>query len=174
MSTRFRTRALAAIFAVTTGALALIATPAQAGPRDDPDRSCWLNADTSVVQCFADEEELVDAVTDTGRVLIEGGTAARLPAGLRALFVLTRFYDGGGYTSGTFVVTSASSTTCVSGSVSGDLTGFNDKVSSFHSYYGCQTKIFANTGSSGASFGLIADAASVGALDNLASSFLIT
>lgn len=174
MSTRIRTRALAAFFAVTTGALILIAAPAQAGSRDNPAESCWLDSDTRIVQCFADEEALQDAVADSGRVLIEEGTAARLPAGTLAAFVLIRFYDGAGYTSSTFVITSPSSTACTAGTVSGDLPAFNDRVSSYHSYFGCSTKIFANTGQTGAGYGYFVDAPSVGALDNLASSYSAT
>jgi hypothetical protein len=176
MSIRIRTRALAAFFAVTTGALVLIAAPAQAAPGGNPDQSCWLDSDTGVVRCFTDEAALQDAVAATGHVLVEEGSALsdRQPAGVLTTYVIARFYDGGGYTSSTFVITSSSSTVCASGSVSGDLPAFNDRVSSFHSYFGCSTKIFQNTGGGGSSFGYAVDAASVGALDNQASSYSIT
>jgi hypothetical protein len=175
MSTRIRTRALAAFFAVTTGALLLVGAPAQAASKDSPD-ACWLNADSGVVRCFSDEEALHAAVVKSGSILIEedSALAARPPAGLRASFVIARFYDGGSYTGGTFVVSVGSSTACASGTVSGDLSAFNDKVSSFHSYYGCTTRIFQNSGGGGSFFGYIADAASVAPLDNQASSYSIT
>ena len=174
MSIRIRTRAIAALFAVTTGALVLIGAPAQAASGGSPGQSCWLDSGTGVVRCFTNDAELKSAVAAAGQVLVEEGSAARLPAGLRAVFVIARFYDGAGYTSGTFVVTNPSSTVCSSSSVSGDLPAFNDKVSSYHSYFGCTTKIFQNNGGGGASFGWVVDAPGVGGLDNLASSYNIT
>jgi hypothetical protein len=176
MSTRIRTRALAAFFAVTTGALVLIAGPAQAESKENPAEACWLNADSGVVRCFADEEALQDAVATSGRVLIEedSAVAARSDADLRASYVIARFYDGGSYSGATFVVSVGSSTACASGTVSGDLLAFNDKVSSFHSYFGCTTRIFQHTGGGGSFFGYISDAASVAPLNNQASSYSIT
>jgi len=100
-------------------------------------------------------------------------SAARLPAGLKASFVLVRFYDGGGYSGGTFVITNASSTACSGPAITGNLPSFNDKVSSFHSYFGCTTRIYENNGGGGSGYGWFVDAASVGALDNLASSYNI-
>jgi hypothetical protein len=176
MSTPIRNRALAAFFAVTTGALVLIAAPAQAAPGGDPVQSCWLDSDTGIVRCFDDEAALTDAVAATGHVLVEERSAlsARQPAGVLASFVIARFYDGGGYVGATWVVSSSSSTICTSGSVSGDFVGFNDRVSSFHSYFGCVTRIYQNTGGGGSFFGYVADAASVAPLDNQASSYNIT
>jgi hypothetical protein len=176
MSTRIRTRALAAFFAVTTGALALIAAPAQADTPDKPGQFCWLDTGTGITRCFDDEAALEDAVADSGRVLVEEGSsdAARRPAGVLAGFVIARFYDGAGYTGSTFVVSNPSSTICAASSVAADLPLFNDRVSSYHSYFGCTTKIFANTGGGGASYGYAVNAPGVGALDNLASSFNIT
>jgi hypothetical protein len=174
MSTRIRTRALAAIFAVTTGAFVLIGAPAQAASGGNPGQSCWLDSGTGVTRCFADDAALRDAVADSGRVLVEQGSAARLPAGLRASFVIARFYDGAGYTAGTFVITNPSSTVCATSNVLGNLPAFNDKVSSFHSYFGCATRIYENNGQGGAGYGWIVDAPGVGGLDNLASSYNIT
>jgi hypothetical protein len=175
MSTRIRTRALAAFIAVTTGALVLIAAPAQAATRDKPGQSCWLDTGTGITRCFDDEAALEDAVAAAGRVLVEEDSKllASRPAGLLASFVLTRFYDGTSYTSSTFVITNPSSTACASSIITGDLPSFNDRVSSYHSYFGCTTKIYANNGGGGSAFGWFVDAASVGALDNLASSFNI-
>jgi hypothetical protein len=176
MSTRIRFRALAAFFAVTTGALVLTAAPAQAEPRDNPGQSCWLDTSTSITRCFADEAALQDAVADSGGILVEEGEdlAARRPAGLLTNFVIARLYDGGGYTSSTFVITNLSSTICSTSSVSGNLPAFNDVTSSFHSYFGCSTRIYENNGSGGAGYGWFVDAASVGALNNLASSYNVT
>lgn len=176
MSNRIRTRVLAAIIAVTTGALVLIAGPAQAAPHGKPGEACWLDSGTGITRCFADEAALEDAVAASGRVLVEEDSsfAARQPAGVLASFVIARFYDGSSYTSSTFVITNPSSTVCASSSVLGNLPAFNDRVSSFHSYFGCTTRIYENNGQGGAGFGWFADAATVGALDNLASSYNIT
>jgi hypothetical protein len=179
MSTRIRTRALAAIFAVTTGALALIAAPAQADTKDTSE-ACWLDLGTGVTRCFDDEAALEGAVADSGSVLVEEDSAeaasltADRSAGLRAAYVIARLYDGASYTGGTFVITNPSSTICASSSVSGNLPTFNDRVSSFHSYLGCSTRIYEHNGSGGAAFGWFANAATVGALDNRASSFNVT
>ncbi len=180
MSTRIRTRALAAFFAVTTGALVLIGAPAQAASAGDPGQSCWLNADTGVTRCFSDEEALQDAVADARpRPVEEGSALARTPpAGLRASFVIARFYDGAGATpAAPSSITIGSSTVCAIGLGLGRPAGVQrqgvvvplvlrmlDDASS------------QNNGGGGASFGsgTSTHAASVGPLDNLASSYSIT
>jgi len=174
MSVHTRIRALAAIFAVTTGALVMSAAPAHAAPSGRSGDACWLDSSTAVTRCFADEAALEAAVAESGRILIEEDSlSARLPAGVLASFVLVRFYDGGSYTGATFVITNASSTACSGPAITGNLPAFNDKVSSFHSYFGCSTRIFENNGSGGAWFGYVTDATGVGVLDNLASSYSI-
>lgn len=174
MSVQTRIRALAAIFAVTTGALVLIATPAQAASSGRSDDACWINADTGVTRCFVDDDTLQDAVAASGAVLVEEGTAARLPAGILATYVLARLYDGTSYTGASATVTSSNSAICTTGpGVTGNLPSFNDRTSSFHSYLGCVTRLFANNGQSGAWYGYATDAPTVGGLDNLASSFSI-
>jgi hypothetical protein len=176
MSSTTRNRALAAFFAVTTGALLTIAGPVHAtGSARAGDLACWLDADTSVMQCFDGEGAMTDAIVDqTGSVLADpaAGYASR-SAGLLAVYPLVRFYADAGYGGDSLTVTSASSTICTTGpGVQNNLTGvWNDRVSSFQSFNSCSTRIWQNAGYTGSWFGYAVNAPGVGALDNAASSF---
>jgi hypothetical protein len=179
MSSTNRFRALAAFLAVTTGALLLVGGPAQAAAgsgKDALDDVCWINADTDVVQCFADEAAFQDAVAEqTGTVLVEEGSdlASRASAGILATYVLARLYENPSYGGASTTVTSTNSAICsAGGGVAGNfLAGWNDRVSSFHSYFSCVTRIYLHAGQSGTWFGYAIDASSVGALDNVSSSY---
>jgi hypothetical protein len=182
MSSTIRIRALAAIIAVTTGALLITAGPAQAGsmPKSDSGGGdvCWSTPETAILQCFDDESALADAVFEqTGTVLVEEGSdvASRSSAGLLATYVLARLYENASYGGSAYLVTSGSSATCTTGSgLSANLPGaWNDRVSSFRSYYSCSTRIWENSGQSGAWFGYSVNAPGVGALNDEASSYRV-
>jgi hypothetical protein len=177
MSISTRSRALAAFFAVTTGALLLLAGPAQAAASDKGSGdACWANADTGITQCFADEAALSDAVTEqTGTVLVEEDSAyaSRGGASVLATFVLARLYENASYLGASTIVTSSSSTICSAGAgVLGNFpAAWNDRISSFHSYFSCSTRIYVNVSQGGTWFGYSIDAPGVGALDNVSSSY---
>jgi hypothetical protein len=181
MSSTIRIRALAAIFAVTTGALLFAGGPTQAAPTSDKgagDDVCWINADidTDSVQCFADEAAFADAVFEqTGTVLVEEGSdlASRGGVGILTTYVLARLYENASYGGSSTTVTSTNSAICSAGAgVLGNFSaGWNDRISSFHSYFSCSTRIYLNVGQGGTWFGYSIDAPGVGALDNVSSSY---
>ena len=178
MSSTNRIRALAAFFAVTTGALLFAGGPTQAATASDDagDDVCWINADTDVTQCFDDEAAFEDAVLEqTGTVLVEEGSelASRGGAGILTTYVLARVYENASYGGASTTITSTNSAICSAGSgVIGNFPAlWNDRVSSFHSYFSCATRIYVNTGQSGSWFGYSIDAPGVGALDNQSSSY---
>ncbi len=179
MSSTIRIRALAAFFAVTTGALLITAGPAHASGSAraaDGDVACWLDADTSVMQCFDGEDAMNDAIVEqTGSALAEAGSgvASRSSAGVLTNYLLIRFYAEPSYLGDSVTVSSTSSTICTSGpGVQADMpAGWNDRVSSFKSYNSCSTRIWQNSGQAGSWFGYSVNAPGVGALDNVSSSY---
>ncbi len=161
MSSTTRIRTLAAIFAVTTGALLLAGGPSQAAPSASTARAdsggdvCWSAPGSKVVQCFDGDAELAEAVLDqTGTVLIVEGSdlAARGQAGVLATYVLARLYEDASYGGTAFVVSSSSSATCTTGAgLQGNLpAGWVDRVSSFRSYFSCTTRLAENFAQGGA------------------------
>jgi len=173
MSISTRTRALAAIFAVTTGALLLAAGPVQAGSG----KACWHDIDTAITQCFADEEAREDAIKEqTGFQLVETdavdpGRSAVGPAGI---FNLLTVWDGASYTSTSLIFTSPSSTICTAGSgvdIDSMPAGWNDRVSSFKTHLSCTTRAYEDTNQGGGFYGYAINAPTLGALNNEVSSF---
>lgn len=173
MSISTRTRVLAAIFAVTTGALMLISGPAQAGSGE----TCWLDSDTGVTQCFADEAALENAIAEqTGAVLVETQSApsARSAAGTAAVYVVLRFWDGTSYTSTELVITTSNSAVCTSGSgiIANSMpAGWNDRVSSFKTFLSCVTRVYRDTNLGGDFYGYATNAPSLAGLNNQVSSY---
>jgi hypothetical protein len=163
---------------LTAGILMFGATPATAAPSDakPSNNACWLNLDNGVTQCFANHDALEDAVLEqTGLPLL---TADEVVAGRGvtplATFVLATFFADASYGGGSTNATSSSSTTCTAGSTGANLTAFNNVTSSFKSFFGCSTKIWDNFGQAGSSFGFAVNAPTVGAMNDLASSFTLT
>lgn len=182
MSSTTRLRALAALFAVTTGALLIAGSPAQAAAsaRADSGRSevCWSAPGSTAVQCFTDDAALAAAVFEqTGTVLVvEGsGFALRLQAGVLATYVLARLYEDASYGGTAFVVSSSSSATCTTGGgTQANLpAAWIDRISSFRSYFSCTTRLAENFAQGGNLYGYFVNAASVGVLNDEASSYRV-
>jgi len=170
-------RIAAALFAI--GVLTSTAAPAWAGDGDESAKSgdvCWVNADTGYSACYANETALHAAVLkQTGTVLVEeGSVAARGEVVALASYIVARLYDGASYTGTSMIVSSGSSTICVSGSVQAATmpAGWDNRVSSYHSYYGCQTRIHEDTNYNGLSQ-TAADDGSLGTLNNETSSYKV-
>ena len=120
----------------------------------------------------------LDLTTHDWSCTTSPATAARMvrPAAEGAgSILLGRFYDetnldgSGAY----FNVTAASGCDAnadLDYSVGSMPSGWNDRVSSFQGYNGCQVKLWQNGGFGGASYGPVSYAYTVGPLDNQASS----
>jgi hypothetical protein len=173
MSSTIRIRALAALFAVTTGALLFAGGPAQAGSGE----ACWHDTDTRITQCFADEASREDAITEqTGAVLVEAESAlsARSAVGTAAVFNLLSVWDGASYTSTSLIFTTSNNTICTTGSgmdIDSMPAGWNDRVSSFKTHLSCVTRAYEDSNQGGSFFGYATNAPNLGALSNEVSSF---
>jgi hypothetical protein len=181
-------RTAAATLAAITSALLLASGPANAAvasARGSADASadtlaeaCWLNADDGRLQCFADDAELEQAMlSQTGAPLVElvaaPPSATPTETVARANYVFLRIYDGGTYSGSSTTLTTANSAICTTGpGPSGTFpTGWNDRVSSYHSYLSCTTRVYVNAGQSGTYYGYSIDAPGLGIVDNLGSSY---
>ena len=158
---------------LATAALTLVASPATADEAPASDY-CWQNADTGSTQCFADEAALDSAIeTQTHSVLAEPGTSARSMAQLLTTYTLATWYEDSSY-GGAFTKTTSSNSAACSGAGQINLNfaaAWVDRVSSFKTWHGCSGTLFANTGQGGASYGSFTAAPSVGALNDIASSY---
>ena len=163
MTTRVRPRRTWAVVAAlaTVVSLGVVAAPA-ATAATDPDKYCTLNISTGDLTCSS-----VDPFAGgrMARAASEGGTS----------YVLGRFYDSIDLepSDGFFTITAQSpcdTSPDLDFTVGTVPAGWNDRVSSFQGFNSCQIKLWQNGGFSGATFGPVTYAYSVGALDNAASS----
>jgi hypothetical protein len=177
---RHRYKALFAATLFTTVLLTSTAAPAWADDRNKPGGACWVQAETGVTSCFADEAALESAVLrETGTLPVEEGSLqARTSGGVSAAaqYALARLYEdtfhGGDYV----LVTGPTSTYCVDGfqvQASSMPAGFNDVVSSVRSYFGCQTRLYQNA-SYGGSSATFYSPTSLGGMNNIASSYRVS
>lgn len=158
-----RTRRLAAaIFAATALLMTAGASPAWAD--DDasattaaPAPYCWADTESQVTTCYPSEEQLDAAiVARTGSAAIEQGSElarSRAIVSPLAVYTIARLYEDASYGGSFITVTAGSSTICASSSVSVPSmpSGWNDRVSSFRSYYSCTTRAYENASYGGAS-----------------------
>ena len=175
-----RTTALTAAMLLTTAILMSAAAPAWAGGNDKNDAStCWIQADTGVTQCFADEQAMDAAIIEQiGALPIEQGSLqARSSFASIALvqYTIARLYEDASY-GGDFLFVSATSTTfCADGGVVSTTpmqSGWNDRVSSVRSYWGCQTTLYTNAGFGGTAV-TYSSAGSLGTMNDKASSYRV-
>jgi hypothetical protein len=172
MSVSARPRTMASIAFVAAAALSLIASPAWAAEKPGLDY-CWQNADNGRTQCFVDEETMHAAVEEqTHTVIAQPGVAARSASALATTYVLATWYEDSGY-GGAFTQTmSTNSATCSGGFLALNFSPtFNNRVSSYKTWYGCSGKIYAGANQTGVFYGPSTAAPSVGALNDAATSF---
>jgi hypothetical protein len=158
-----RTTALTTALLLTTAILTSASAPAWADGNDKNDAStCWIQANTGVTQCFTDEETMDAAIVEQiGALPIEQGSLqARSSFASVALvqYTIARLYENASYGGDFLVATATSSTFCADGgvvSVGTMPSGWNDRVSSVRSYWGCQTTLYTN--SSAGSLGTMND-----------------
>lgn len=167
---------VATLFA--TAILTATATPAWAEEADAGGDVCWMPVQTGITQCFADEAAMAEAIFEqTGTVLVEPGSAqARSAGGVVALasYTVAKLYENASYGGGFLTVSAPSTSYCTTSSISVTpmASGWNDRVSSVQSFYGCQTRLFTNTGYGGTA-GTYTNAASLGAMNDVTSSYRV-
>jgi len=165
-----------------TGAPANAATPNAARAA----QTCWFNTDNQVMRCFDSYAAFKSAVqAQTGGPLLLAGQhptpSAATSDGLAspaATYVLATFYDNASYstTAGSVNITTSNSTLCVSYNYTGNTmpSGWNDRVSSFHSYGTCKTRLAWDINQGSPYTSTSANLATLGAMNDQASSYFIT
>jgi hypothetical protein len=169
-----RIRALVLVTAVL--ALGGAAAPASADDGSTKTAACWVDADRGVTQCFSSPAAMQDAVrAQTGGTFVRQTSALARPAGVLAVYVIADLYTNASYGGTVTSITSSSSTICTTGTGKlGNLSGVsNNSTSSFRSYLGCVTRLYDGAGQGGSSYGPAVSAASLGAFNDLASSYNI-
>ena len=153
-------------------------------------QTCWFNTDDQVMQCFDSQADFRAAVqAQTGGQLLLAGeqpAAAATPDALApdavaspaATYVLATLYDNANYdtSAGTVNITTSNSTLCTSYNYTGNSmpSGWNDRVSSFHSYGTCKTRLATNINQGGPYTATVASLATLGSMNDQASSYFIT
>lgn len=165
----------ASMLAIAGGALLMlgIATPANAASTSGTlgtDQDCGVFAGSNVTICVPHGGDLHAAVkAQTGRTIVVGGTreaavAAVGPDSVLTSYLLGRVYDdqnyGGSYYE--FYGLGSGCTATASFEWADIGSAWYGRVSSFHSYSACKTKIYETTGFGGATYGYYADSSYVG------------
>ena len=170
--------AIAAVFALTC-------TVATVGPADASTVSsntakapkvCWLNTDDQSYRCFASEAAFEGAVAAAGSSLRlqPGSTSSAVsPA---TTYVLATFYMDEFYGGSSLNITTSISTYCSTHNYTGNSmpAGWNNDVSSFHTYGNCYTELYDLTNKGGSHDGPYKDATALGVFNDAASSYFIT
>lgn len=177
-----------ALLGLLTFAIAPAANAATTAPSTgESAQTCWFNTDNGVEQCFDSYADFKAAVEEqTGGPLLFAGdqvsaqTPGRTvsPAATAATYVLATFYDNANYdsTHGSVNITTTHSTLCQSYSYTGNTmpSGWNDRVSSFHSYGTCKTRLAWDINQGQPYSATAANIAQLGAMNDKASSYWIT
>lgn len=147
-------------------AAALVVPASPAFAAEDPAGDyCWENLDTAEVHCFATEAELA---ADLARQAFGRSATA-------TLYTLGTFYEDASYGGAFYLVRSSNSTLCATGSATVNLpSAWDNRISSFKSWYGCSGTIFDGLAGSGSSYGPSTAAASVGSMNDRASSVRVS
>jgi hypothetical protein len=165
----------ASVLAIAGSALLMvgITAPANAASTSGTlgaDEDCGIFAGSNVTVCVPHGGDLHAAVKEqTGQTIVIGGTRAAAPAAagpdsVQTSYLLGRIYDdqnyGGSYYEFYGLGTGCTATASFQWPDIGS--AWYGRVSSFHSYSACKTKIYETTGYGGASYGYYADSSYVG------------
>lgn len=162
----------AAAAALGAALLMIGAAPASAA---DVDRHCWYDLETGLSGCHDTYAEVLDDLTaEAGAATsyaTDGASAATASGGVVALasVALGTVYEDLNYGGSSYTFTASSdcdSNADVDWQLSSMPSGWNDRVSSFKSFGQCATRIWADTGYSGSSYGFVANSTYVGSTMN--------
>lgn len=178
-----------AALVATAGAAAPVAAaeavPVQSVPVQSvptADHACWADLDSGLSLCVGKGVDLVAAVAEEygvylrvpeGAIPDSSGSSVPQPAETRVAVstVISVIYDNASYSGASYSLSSAGG--CGYGYASLVPLGWNDRASSYRSYNGCSTALFANTNYTGSSTGYAANAAALGGMNNQASSWSV-
>lgn len=182
---RVRTWALAGVVGILAATWGGAALPARATERTgEAEYACWADLGTGLSLCVDEGVDLVAAVALEYGVslavpdgVIPGSTrsSARIAAGAAEAATLSTvisvIYDNTSYGGGSYALSINSG--CGWGYASLGALGWNDRASSYRSFNGCTTALFANENYSGASTGYATNAASLGGMNDQGSSWSV-
>jgi hypothetical protein len=171
-----RRASVAATFIVVACTALLAAQPASAATPASLSRSeaCSYDVNTTEYHCYSSQTAALAAIAAGGPLLTEGQTATGLSP--LASYVLAIFYQDANYGGAILDDYTNISTLCQSYSytVNSMPAGWNDDISSYHSYGTCKTRVSENINQGGSSYGPVANAPSLGVMNDATSSFWIT
>ncbi len=175
---RLRRASVVTTFVIAASAALLIAEPANAASISPSSSSgaqaCSINVDTSEYHCYPSHSAMLSALEARGPIGTEGQPAAS--ATPLASYVLAVFYMDASYGGSSLTAYTSHSTLCASYSYTANSmpSGWNDDISSYLSYGTCKTQVFENINLGGSSYGPVADAPSLGVMNDATSSYYIT
>lgn len=166
--------------------------PAFAAPAAPAANNCWVDGITQESLCVDAGADLVAAVLQEKGVRItapegtpiggkpfraaDSDAAARTAATVQSAYVVSIVYDNISYGGGSTVITGVS-TGCSSysyGYPSLGAIGWSGRVSSFRSFLNCRTAVFDYEYYGGAAYGYVANASSLGSMNDRADSWRVT
>ena len=174
-----------AVVVATVACSVLASATAASATELAPPKTCWVDVSTKDSLCVDTGTDLIAAVvrekgiqlvvpdgTPIGGVPAKASAATGLTRSIQASTVTGILYDDVNYGGGSFVASSSGTCPAASyGYASLSAYGWNDRASSFRSYAGCTSAVFANDNYGGASYGYYANASSLGSLNDQASSW---
>jgi hypothetical protein len=153
-----------------------LASPAQAQASTPVTPWCWLDADTGITRCYDSRAELDAALGGSAAGQLSSAADTDITAGaVASVYTMAVLSVDAGYGGSQLWITTASSGLCTSASaVSYTMpAGWNDQVSSFRSYGTCRTTLYHDVNLGGATYGPAASAATLGGMNDEASSYRI-
>lgn len=164
----------AAAAALSAALLVISAAPASAA---EADQHCWYDLETGLSGCHDTYAKVLDDLSAAGEVAVatsygsDGALVGTASGGVVALasVALGTVYEDLNYGGSSYTFTASSgcdSNADVDWQLSSMPSGWNDRVSSFKSFGQCATRIWADTGYSGSSYGFVANSTYVGSTMN--------
>lgn len=189
--TSYRRALTRSVLGVATALVATIgiAAPASATTLSASEESCWLNTDTGELRCYSSNADLEAALASRGIELVDTaaptqsariaardeGFAATSATTMSSAYIYARLYADANYKGAVMYVTGTNSAGCNAGLVSQSNmpSGWNDRVSSFTTGYGCRVRLSEHSNQGGSHYGPYASAASLGTFNDKASSYRV-
>lgn len=172
------------VLALTAGVAApASATPSAPASAPASGYACWADLSTGLSLCVDEGVDLVAAVAREYGVRLavpDGAIPGSLASSARlgsadpratASTVISVIYDNTSYGGGSYSLSVGSG--CGWGHTSLSSLGWNDRASSYRSFNGCSTALFANEGYTGTSTGYAGSASSLGGMNDQGSSWSV-
>ncbi|GAB3617116.1 hypothetical protein GCM10027416_16730 [Okibacterium endophyticum] len=177
---RFAASSLMAAGVVASALLAVSPANAATSANDSPTgESCWQNVDTGESGCFDSSLDPIEQIElATGKPLVANQTETETSFAARAVeenFLLVTGWDATGFEGESVSYFTETPNLCSVGAQNiASLGAWNDRIESFQSFNGCESKFFQNVLFAGGSFGPAASSSNMGTFNNQASSLIVS